>query len=341
MHARGYVLGETHTFGPNVINEFRAGYTRYTFANQPVFTNTPISANLGIVNANRTTQSGWRRSHRRQRQPAGVHRRLRHLRGPGEHLPDQRRASPTSGRRHTFKFGGNGIRREVAYFRPISGKGYFQLGNGDFTGYDTSEVLAGFADNYSIGAQSGLFGTRNYEVGAFAQDDWKVTRRLTFNLGFRWDLITYPTEEHNREAALNPNSTGANPSEFIAGQNGVSRSIINTRFTNFAPRFGFSYDLTGQGKTVLRGGYGIFYFLDRGGIDNQLGQQVPFGGSTSYYATARLPHRLHRPERRMAARSAARMAHRTSARCPTDVVACRCKCLRREPDGEDPDGAAV
>ena len=72
-------------------------------------------------------------------------------------------------------------------------------------------MLAGFADNYSIGAQSGLFGTRNYEVGAFAQDDWKLSRRLTLNLGFRWDLITYPTEEHNREAALNPNSSGTNP----------------------------------------------------------------------------------------------------------------------------------
>lgn len=108
---------------------------------------------------------------------------------------------------------------------------------------------------------------------------------LPSNLGFRWDLITNPTEQQNRQAALNPNSTGANPTEFIAGQNGVARSIINTRFTNFAPRFGFSYDLTGQGKTVLRGGYGIFYFLDRGGIDNQLGQQVPFGGSTSYYAS--------------------------------------------------------
>lgn len=284
VHARGYALGETHIFGPNTVNEFRAGYTRYTFANVPVFSNEPISQNLGIVNANRTTQLGGGAL------IGGNGSQLEYTGDYGTYVVPENTyqindALTYTFKSHVFKFGGNVIRREVAFFRPISGKGYFQLGSGDFTGYDVSEVLAGFADNYSIGAQNGLFGTRNYEAGIFGQDDWKVSRRLTLNLGVRWDLITYPTEMYNRQAALNPNSSSSNPTEFLAGQNGVARSIINTRYTNFAPRIGFAYDLYGQGKTVLRGGYGIFYFLDRGGIDNQLGQQVPFGGSTSYYAT--------------------------------------------------------
>jgi hypothetical protein len=284
VHARGYALGETHVFGPNTINEFRAGYNRYTFANVPVFSDQPISQNLGIVNANRTPQLGGGAL------IGGNGSQLEYTGDYGTYVVPENTyqindALTYTFKAHVFKFGGNAIRREVAFFRPISGKGYFQLGNGDFTGYDVSEVLAGFADNYSIGAQSGLFGTRNYEVGIFGQDDWKVNRRLTLNLGIRWDLITFPYEMYNRQAALNPNSPGNNPTEFIAGQNGVGRSIIDTRFTNFAPRIGFSYDLFGQGKTVLRGGYGVFYFLDRGGIDNQLGQQVPFGGSTAYYAT--------------------------------------------------------
>lgn len=284
VHGRGYALGETHIFGSNTINEFRAGYNRYTFANVPVFSNTPISANLGIVNANRTAQLGGGAL------IGGNGSQLEYTGDYGTYVVPENTyqlndALSYAWKRHVFKFGGNAIRREVAFFRPISGKGYFQLGNGDFTGYDVSEVLAGFADNYSIGAQSGLFGTRNYEIGVFGQDDWKVSRRLTLNLGVRWDVITFPYEMHNRQAALNPASSGSNPTEFIAGQNGVGRSIINNRFNNFAPRIGFSYDLYGQGKTVLRGGYGIFYFLDRGGIDNQLGQQVPFGGSTAYYAT--------------------------------------------------------
>ncbi len=279
VHGRGYALGETHTFSSHIINEFRAGYNRYTFANVPVFSGEPISANLGIVNANRNANLGGGAL------IGGNDNQLEYTGDYGAYkVPENtyqiNDAATLIFGRHSIKFGGSGIRRDVAYFRPISGKGYFQIGNGDFTGYEVSELLAGFIDNYSIGAQDGFYGTRNYEVGAFVQDDYKLSQKLTLNLGFRYDLITWPTEEHNRQAALNP-TTGTLE---LAGVNGVPRSIIDNDFGNFAPRFGFAYDVYGQGKTVLRGGYGIYYFLDRGGIDNQLGQQVPFGGSTSYTA---------------------------------------------------------
>lgn len=277
VHARGIAAGETHVFTANLLNEFRAGYNRYTFTNAPVFSGTPISSQLGIVNANRTPQLGGGAL------IGGYQNQLEYTGDYGTYaVPEnmyQLLDSVTLTRgRHTLKFGGSGIRRDVAYFRPISGKGYFQIGNGDFTGYEVSELLVGFVNNYSIGAQSGFFGTRNYESGFYGQDDWKVSSRLTLNLGLRYDIITYPTEEHNRQSALD----AATGTIALAGVNGVPRSIINTDFNNIAPRVGFSYDLYGNGKSVLRGGYGIFYFLDRGGIDNQFGQQVPFGGSVEY-----------------------------------------------------------
>ncbi len=280
VHGRGYALGETHIFTSNLINEFRAGYNRYTFTNDPVFSGAPISANLGIVNANRTANLGGGAL-------IGGNSNLEYTGDYGryavpENTYELNDATSYNRGHHIFKFGGSAIRRDVAFFRPISGKGYFNFGNADFTGYTPAEVLAGFSDNYSIGSQTGFFGTRNFEYGIFAQDDWKISKKLTLNLGIRYDILTYPTEEHDREAALDPVSGYID----LANQNGFSRSIIKNNFNNYAPRFGFAYDAFGTGRTVLRGGYGIFYFQDRGGIDNQLGQQVPYGGSVSYTASA-------------------------------------------------------
>ena len=150
----------------------------------------------------------------------------------------------------------------------------------DFTGYETSEMLVAPADNYSIGSQTGYFGNVSQEDALFAQDDFRVTKRLTLNLGIRWDLLTWPYEEHNNQATFDV-ATGH---VLEAGVGGVPRSIINQDYLNFAPRVGFAYNLRGDGTSALHGGYGIFYFPDYGGISNQLGQQPPFGGSVAYYA---------------------------------------------------------
>ncbi len=280
-HARGYDLGYTHTFSQHYVNEARIGYNRDNYGFAPSNAGINVSAALGFspltgISAN---EGG----------PliGGYNNEIEYTGDYGLFATPQNTIEVTDTLNlnhgaHSLNVGGTFLRRQVEFFRPISGKGqFFFAGNGaDFTGYEESEMLVGAADNYNIGAQTGYFANISQEDAVFAQDDWRVSKRLTLNLGVRWDLLTWPYEAHNQQSTFNL----SNGTILEAGVGGVSKSIINQDYTNFAPRVGFAYDLRGDGKSALHGGYGIFYFPDYGGISNQLGQNPPFGGNVTYYA---------------------------------------------------------
>jgi hypothetical protein len=101
---------------------------------------------------------------------------------------------------------------------------------------------------------------RQWYYDAFIQDDWKVSPKLTFNLGFRWDIDAPVYEDNDNGNGFNPyqiNPVSGTPGVVtFLGQNGNPRSFYDTNYHRFAPRFGFAYRLTE--KTVVRGGYGIF-----------------------------------------------------------------------------------
>ena len=282
-HARSYALGYTRTFSPSVVNQLLLGYNRDNYGYQPPFYGDALSASLGIVNANRSMETSGGAL-------IGGNNGIDYTGDYGLYAVPQNTielndsVDYTHGN-HSFRFGATGILRNTEYFRPISGKGYFNFGNGDFTGFTTAEMLIGFTDSYSIGAQNGYFSNIAYEDGFFAQDEWRASKKLALQLGLRYDILTRPYEVQNRQASFDIDRNDTTYGQvLLAGQNGVSRSIINNDFTNLAPRLGFAYDLKGDGREVIRGGYGIFYFPDYGGIDNQLGQQIPFGGSVAYSA---------------------------------------------------------
>jgi outer membrane receptor protein involved in Fe transport len=109
-------------------------------------------------------------------------------------------------------------------------------------------------------------GTASVKYNAlFVQDDWKVTPKLTLNLGLRWEYEAPPTDRYNVLTNFDPGI--ASPLKVpgldlrggltFPGVNGLSRSLADYSYKNFGPRFGFAYQL--QPKTVVRGGFGIMY----------------------------------------------------------------------------------
>jgi hypothetical protein len=282
-HARGWVLGNTHTFSPTIVNEGRLAYTRDNYGFVPSNIGTNVAADDGMINSNLPASDqggpiiGATNSEIVYSGDYGLFATPQNTYEVTDTLNIVRGA-------HSISTGGTFLRRQVEFFRPISGKGFFTYaGDGtDFTGYEVSEMLGAFVDNYAVGTQNGYFAEISQEDGIFAQDDWRVNKRLTLNLGIRWDFLTWPYEAHNQNAAFNVQTGHV----MLAGQNGISRSIINQDYGNFAPRVGFAYDPFGDGKTAVHGGYGIFYFPDYGGISNQLGQQQPFGGAQTFSTNA-------------------------------------------------------
>jgi hypothetical protein len=94
---------------------------------------------------------------------------------------------------------------------------------------------------------------RNWRSGIYFMDDWKVSPRLTLNLGIRYELNTVPNDPYGRLRSLDPN----NPTQLYPAP-GTEASLYKGNHKNFAPRIGFAYRPFGN-KTVLRGGYGIYY----------------------------------------------------------------------------------
>ena len=281
LHARGYDLGYTHTFTPRLINEFRLAYNRDNYGYTPPNFGVSVGAILGIQNTTLGAAAGTGGP-----LTGGYGTDLTYTGDYGPYEVPQNiyegtdTLSLTHGS-HQLTVGGTLIRRVTNYYRPIEGKGGIFYSPQLFTGYDESEYEVAGASQYQIGAQTGFFSNINQEDAVFAQDDWRVSKRLTLNVGLRYDLITWPYEAHNRQSSFNVNN-----GQFLeAGVNGVSKTIVNQDYLNFAPRVGFAYNLSGDGKTALHGGYGIFYFPDYGGINNQLGQNVPFSGNNYFFAS--------------------------------------------------------
>src|SRR5262249_17013569 len=98
-----------------------------------------------------------------------------------------------------------------------------------------------------------------HEYGFFLQDDWKVTPHLTLNLGIRYDFTGVPYEQNGLAGSLDKAALLNTVSQIDNFTVKKGQQWYNNDWNNFAPRFGFAWDPKGDGKTAIRGNYGIFY----------------------------------------------------------------------------------
>ncbi len=268
-------LNETHIFTSNLLNEIRGGWTDFKYEFLPVGFGTDQNKALGIPGiAGVTTPNGISLI------GGGNGNFIEYLGDYGQYVIKQRTLQLSDSVTwlngpHSFKFGGTLLRRDLGQQRTQNGKGFYFYRDGfgfqpGYSGYEVSDMLIGVT-SFTTSANPGYVprDTISWENSLFGQDDWHVNPRLTLNLGLRWDVFTPYYEKNNRLANWDP----ATQTLVIPDQNGATRSTLKTNWNNFGPRLGFAYLL--NEKTSLRGGYGIFYSLDRGGIDRQLTENPP------------------------------------------------------------------
>jgi hypothetical protein len=129
--------------------------------------------------------------------------------------------------------------------------------------------------------------SNSWYTALFVQDDYRVHPRLTLNLGLRWDVQTAPTDPLNRVVNYVPGQKSTvNPiapvGALFYGDPGVERGGIPTSFTHFSPRIGFAWDPFGDGKTSIRGAWGLFYGSLSGNEWNTMTNFQPFSTRLSF-----------------------------------------------------------
>jgi hypothetical protein len=172
---------------------------------------------------------------------------------------------------HAFKVGADIIAPMNNEFMDVPATRGSMRFRGTFTGSPLADFLLGYVSDFQL-SNVWVVQQRHYAQMYFAQDDWKVSSNLTVNLGLRYDYMTPAVEADDNQTNFIPDGSGS----LIFAKSGSleDRALVHPDRNNFAPRVGVVYKL--DEKTVIRGGWGIFYNLfDRVGSEDQLALNAP------------------------------------------------------------------
>lgn len=296
--AQGVSIDETHFFSSSTFNEFRMGYARTNpFTTQSDFGHNS-STSLGMLGLNISQYTSGLPN---LTIGSSCGNEFTCLQGGTAFLPANPRQtnvqfedtfSQTRGR-HGLKAGLRYVRVYASPFTNTTTRGAMTF-NDNFTnsgsaatgGSGLAGLLLGFPNSGSRNFLLVPYYDLNVQYGMFVQDDWKLSQRLTINLGFRDDIYTPDTDKNNKLA----NFDWTKMAFVFAGMNGTSRSAgIQQRNNDFGPRVGLAFDLDGRGTTVIRAGFSIAYFQDPFSASDELGQNPPFTISQTFASPATFP----------------------------------------------------
>jgi len=282
---RNAVVSDTHTFSPTVINNLRVGIMRQAFDFTAVNFGQDWPRKLGLPEIVPADQMplvnfgfgsiGGGAAGTRTSLNWDIQNTLTVIKGSH---------SLKIGANYRILYGGNKQGSALSGNFAFSGLTTNPQAPGG-TGSNMAQFLTGDVSSASINRILG----NSWHGDAwsfFLQDDYRATSRLTLNFGVRYDYQQKPYERNNGHINFDPSCTlpnGLQGCTVFAGVGGQPRSFMDEDYNDFSPRFGFAYDLTGKGKTVLRGGYGVFYpsIFWR----NFLGDITLFSNTTTQYVT--------------------------------------------------------
>ncbi|MBB6144664.1 hypothetical protein HNQ77_002620 [Silvibacterium bohemicum] len=250
-----YETSWSHIFSPRISNEARFGYVSEENFSSPIPVN---SSSIGLKGVP-LTQFPSVSTTEYASFGAGSFERTR----DGHYILNDALALQFG--RHNLSLGGEFMRYGYSYYVPgvLSGKYTF---TGTFTtegaqsGIGLADLLLGLPATTSISTTNTVFHENlNYFAG-YAQDDYRITEKLTLNMGIRWEFDGPYSEEHNNMYTFDPSvidpATKKQGGILFAGFNGAPHSLIPNVYTGILPRIGFNYHAFRN--TVVRGGYGIY-----------------------------------------------------------------------------------
>ena len=244
-------IGDTWVIRPNMLNVLRLAYKRYYYFYTPTDHTTlaDLGANFANYNSVSVLPSYPDLGAASQAVSSTVN----------EDIEANDNFTWTKGN-HNFQVGVDYLRLQyenVSESAPAFsfGENYSEVFQGDeMLGLPSQAIFANSLNRSGI----------QHDYYFYAQDDWRITPKLTLDLGLRYELPLRYYQPKNQNTTFIPGYQSiiypnAVPDLAFVGDPGIRRALIKNEYTDFAPRFGFAYDAFGNGRTSIRGGFGMFY----------------------------------------------------------------------------------